>query len=208
MYKECSHPNQISILKHNEKYCTHKIIFTFLFSRKTCHYILFWTNHYLFPLLKAPLWAPAYVPRGPALITRKNRNTRQTGQKKVKVQRGTVRQKNTLMSIFLTAYKLLINHKPSATWLFTVVSTALIGNICRGDPNTVVSSRVIQLPKLAVQYHLRYINFKPPARVANRSQNFIESPCLLGMVARWHGFIEWQSHLRVNKCIFSSNIFI
>lgn len=159
-------------------------------------------------LCRAPLWAPAYVPRGPALITRKNRNTRQTGQKKVKVQRGTVRQKNTLMSIFLTAYKLLINHKPSATWLFTVVSTALIGNICRGDPNTVVSSRVIQLPKLAVQYHLRYINFKPPARVANRSQNFIESPCLLGMVARWHGFIEWQSHLRVNKCIFSSNIFI
>lgn len=171
MYKECSHPNQISILEHNEKYCTHEIIFTFLFSRKTCHYILFWTNHYLFPLLKAPLWAPAYVPRGPALIKRKNRNTRQTGQKKVKVQRGTVRQKKNHTDVnFPDCLQLLINHNPNAIWLLKVINTALIGNICRRDPNTVVTWRAIQLPKLAV-HHLRYLSFKPPAWVADRSQN-------------------------------------
>lgn len=126
-----------------KKYCRCQEIFTFLFSKNTCHYILSWINHYLFPLLKAPLWVPAYAPRVPALIMRKNRNTRQTGQKKVKVQSGKVRQKNTLMSIFPIADNLLNNHKPNATWLFT----ALMVHFCRGHPNTVATSGTINLPK-------------------------------------------------------------
>lgn len=137
--EECSHPNHIGILQYNEKYYRYQIIFTFLFSRNTCHCILSWINHYLFPLLKAPLWAPAYAPRVPALITRKNRNTRQTGQKKVKVQSGKLGKKNTLMSTFLIADNLLNNHKPNAACLFT----ALLVHFCRGHPNTIVTSGVI-----------------------------------------------------------------
>jgi len=88
---------------------------------------------------------------------RKNRNTRQTGQKVVKVQSGKVRQKNTLMSILLTADNLL-NHKPNATGLFP----ALVVHFCKGDPNTTVTSGVIQLPKHGCLVSSQiYLSFKP-----------------------------------------------
>lgn len=41
MYKECSHPNQISILKHNEKYCTQNNIHIFIFKKNMpLHFVL------------------------------------------------------------------------------------------------------------------------------------------------------------------------